>query len=96
VRGARQVALEHRARLSIAKSPTAQSIGKIATADDRTAAARAIASQRGDAYERNPQQLINDIRQVERDYQRLVGVLTGNVNKTWGKKETKIPPAPPT
>ena len=77
--------------LSVAKSPTAQSIGKIATADDRTAAARAIASQRGDTYERNPQQLINDIRQVERDYQRLVGVLTGNVNKTWGKKETKIP-----
>jgi membrane-bound lytic murein transglycosylase C len=77
--------------LSVAKSPTAQSIGKIATADDRTAAARAIASQRGDAYERDPQQLINDIRQVERDYQRLVGVLTGNVNKTWGKKETKIP-----
>jgi len=77
--------------LSIANSSTAQSIGKIATSDDRTAAARAIASQRGDAYERNPQQLINDVRQVERDYQRLVDLLTGNVNRTWGKKETKLP-----
>jgi membrane-bound lytic murein transglycosylase C len=77
--------------VSIAKSPTAQSLGKVATADDRTAAARAIASQRGEAYERDPQTLINDVRQVERDYQRLVGLLTGNVNKTWGKKETKIP-----
>jgi membrane-bound lytic murein transglycosylase C len=28
---------------------------------------------------------------VERDYRRLVDFLTGNVNRTWGKKETKIP-----
>ena len=77
--------------IGVANSPTAKSVGKIATADDRTAAARAIASQRGQTYERDPQSLINDIRQVERDYQRLVGVLTGNVNRTWGKKETKIP-----
>ncbi|MEA3193458.1 MAG: rane-bound lytic murein transglycosylase [Betaproteobacteria bacterium] len=77
--------------ISIANSPSAQSIGKIASAEDRSAAARAIASQRGQAYERDPQALINDIRQVERDYQRLVAALTGNVNRTWGKKETKIP-----
>jgi len=77
--------------IGVASSPTAKSVGKIATADDRTAAARAIASQRGTAYERDPQSLINDIRQVERDYQRLVSVLTGNVNRTWGKKETKVP-----
>jgi membrane-bound lytic murein transglycosylase C len=77
--------------IGVANSPTAKSVGKVATAEDRTAAARAIASQRGQDYERNPQALINDIRQVERDYQRLVSVLTGNVNRTWGKKETKIP-----
>jgi len=77
--------------IGVVNSPTAKSVGKIATADDRTAAARAIASQRGQAYERDPQSLINDIRQVERDYQRLVAVLTGNVNRTWGKKETKLP-----
>src|SRR6185436_12356474 len=77
--------------IGVANSPTAKSVGKIATADDRTAAARAIASQRGTTYERDPQSLINDIRQVERDYQRLVSVLTGNVNRTWGKKETKVP-----
>ena len=77
--------------IGVATSPTAKNIGKVATADDRTAAARSIARQAGDSYERNPQQAINDIRQVERDYQRLVGFLTGNVNRTWGKKETKIP-----
>jgi membrane-bound lytic murein transglycosylase C len=77
--------------IGVANSPTAKSIGKVATAEDRTAAARTIARQSGDAYERNPQQLINDLRQAQRDYQRLVDVLTGNVNRTWGKKETKVP-----
>lgn len=77
--------------IAVTNSPSAKSIGKIASADDRGAAARALAKQSEQAYERNPQALINDIRQVERDYQRLVDVLTGNVNRTWGKKETKIP-----
>lgn len=77
--------------IAVANSPSAKSIGKVAGADDRTAAVRALAKQSGQNYERNPQALINDIRQVERDYQRLVGFLTGNVNRTWGKKETKLP-----
>lgn len=77
--------------IGVAQSPTAKSIGKVASAEDRSAAARALAKESGRAYERNPQALINDIRQVERDYQRLVGFLTGNVNRTWGKKETKLP-----
>lgn len=77
--------------VSVANSPTAKSIGKVATADDRTAAARALAKQAEQSYERNPQAVIDDIRRVERDYQRLVDLLTGNVNRTWGKKETKLP-----
>jgi membrane-bound lytic murein transglycosylase C len=77
--------------IGVASSPTAKSLGKVATSEDRTAAARTIARQAGDSYERNPQQLINDLRQAQRDYQRLVDVLTGNVNRTWGKKETKVP-----
>jgi membrane-bound lytic murein transglycosylase C len=77
--------------VGVASSPTAKSLGKVATADDRTAAARTLARQAGDSYERNPQQLIDDLRQAQRDYQRLVDVLTGNVNRTWGKKETKVP-----
>jgi len=77
--------------ISVATSPTARSVTSIARADNRTAATREILKQRGETYERNPQALINDIRQVERDYQRLVTLLTGNVNRTWGKKETKLP-----
>jgi membrane-bound lytic murein transglycosylase C len=77
--------------IAATKSPTAQSIGKIAKAEDRSEAARAIARSAGQEYERNPQQLIDDLRQAQRDYQRLVDLLTGNVNRTWGKKETKLP-----
>ena len=77
--------------IGVAASPTAKSISSIASAEDRTAAARTLAKQTGRSYERNPQALINDIRQVERDYRRLVGFLTGNVNRTWGKKETRLP-----
>ena len=77
--------------ISVVNSPTAKSVGSIAKADDRSAAAREVLRQRGDTYAANPQAAINDIRQVERDYQRLVDFLTGNVNRTWGKKETKLP-----
>src|SRR5882672_6012411 len=77
--------------ISVASSPTAKSVASIAKADNQGAAAREVLRQRGDTYAANPQAAINDIRQVERDYQRLVGFLTGNVNRTWGKKETKLP-----
>ena len=77
--------------VAVATSPTAKSVTSIAKADNQGAAAREALKKRGDIYAANPQALINDIRQVERDYQRLIGFLTGNVNRTWGKKETKLP-----
>lgn len=77
--------------IAVASSPTARSVTSVARADDRSAAAREVLRQRGDTYSSNPQAAINDIRQIERDYQRLVDFLTGNVNRTWGKKETKLP-----
>jgi len=77
--------------IAVINSPTAKSVASIAKSDDRGAAAREVLRKRGDTYASNPQAAINDIRQVERDYQRLVGFLTGNVNRTWGKKETKLP-----
>ena len=77
--------------ISVANSPTAKSVTSIAKADNHSAAAREVAKQRGDTYAANPQAAINDIRQIERDYTRLVDFLTGNVNRTWGKKETKLP-----
>ena len=77
--------------ISVATSPTAKSVTSIAKADDRSAAAREVLKHRGDIYASNPQAAINDIRQIQRDYQRLVDFLAGNVSRTWGKKETKLP-----
>lgn len=77
--------------ISVVNSPTARSVTSIAKADNRSAAAHEVVKQRGDTYAANPQAAINDIRQVERDYTRLVDFLSGNVNRTWGKKEAKLP-----
>lgn len=76
---------------SVVSSPSARSIANIASADNREAAAREALKSRGRIYEENPQALINDIRQAQRDYQKLVNLLTGRVTKTWGKGEVKIP-----
>jgi hypothetical protein len=74
---------------------SAKSIGKIASADDRTAAARALAKQSGENYERNPQALINDIRQVERDYQRLVESSPATSTGPGARRKPRSPPVPP-
>ena len=77
--------------ISVASSPSARSIAKIASAENREAAAREALKARGKAYEENPQALVNDIRQAQRDYQKLVNLLTGRVTKTWGKGEVRLP-----
>ncbi len=77
--------------IAVTKSPTAKSIGDIARADDREAMIREGLKRRADLYERDPQAAIEDLRGLKREYDNLVGVLTGNVNKTWGKTETKLP-----
>ncbi len=77
--------------LSVAKNPTAKSITDIAKSDDREAVIREGLKHRAELYERDPQAAIRDLRGFKRDYDNLVGVLTGNVNRNWGKKETKLP-----
>ncbi|MEO8004680.1 MAG: murein transglycosylase domain-containing protein [Betaproteobacteria bacterium] len=77
--------------IAVAKSPTAKSIGDVARADDREAVIREGLKRRAELYERDPQAAIQDLRGLKREYDNLVGVLTGNVNKTWGKTETKLP-----
>lgn len=77
--------------IAVTKSPTAKNIGDIARADDREAAIREGLKRRAELYERDPQAAIQDLRGLKREYDNLIGVLTGNVNKTWGKTETKLP-----
>ena len=77
--------------IAVTKTPTAKTITDIANADNREAAIREGLKRRADLYERDPQVLINDLRGLKRDYDNLLAVLTGNVNRNWGKKETKLP-----
>ena len=77
--------------LSVVNSSTARSLTKIARSDDRQTTAKDILAKRRDVYEKNPQALIQDIRTIKRDYENLMSLLTGNVRKTWGKKEVKLP-----
>jgi len=77
--------------LAVAKTPTAKTVTDIARSDNREAAIREGLKRRAELYERDPQVVISDLRGLRRDYDNLVSVLTGNVNRNWGKKETRLP-----
>jgi membrane-bound lytic murein transglycosylase C len=77
--------------LAVAKTPTAKTVTDIAKSDNREAAIREGLKRRAELYERDPQVVISDLRGLRRDYDNLVSVLTGNVNRNWGKKETRLP-----
>ena len=77
--------------IAVTKTPTAKTVTDIAKSDNREAVIREGLKRRADLYERDPQVLINDLRGLKRDYDSLLAVLTGNVNRNWGKKETKLP-----
>ena len=76
--------------LAVAKTPTAKTVTDIAKSDNREAVLREGLKRRAELYERDPHLVISDLRGLKRDYDNLVSVLTGNVNRNWGKKETKI------
>ena len=63
----------------------------IATSSSPQAAARTLLQRKQLAYMRNPVQLANDLKGVQRDFERLMDVLRGNVGKKWGKKEARVP-----
>ncbi|HKB84510.1 MAG TPA: murein transglycosylase domain-containing protein [Burkholderiales bacterium] len=77
--------------IAATKNPTARTVTDIAKADNREAVIREGLKRRADAYERDPRVLVSDLRGLKRDYDNLVSALTGNVNRNWGKKETRLP-----
>jgi membrane-bound lytic murein transglycosylase C len=50
-----------------------------------------ILKERAEAYQRNPEAAIRDLRAIQRDFETLMTALTGKVRNTWGEKEIKIP-----
>jgi membrane-bound lytic murein transglycosylase C len=77
--------------LNLYESNPVQAAVDIAGSANPAATAKSLAKQRAAAYQKDPRLLLNDIREVRRDYQKLVSLLRGNVDKTWGHKEVKIP-----
>ena len=68
-----------------------RTVATIATSGNPEAAVRGIVKGRATAYTRDPRVLVADLRAVKRDYERLEAFLTGRVNGSWGRKETKLP-----
>lgn len=50
-----------------------------------------IVKERADAYARNPEALLRDLKDVQRDFETILAALRGEVGKQWGKKEVKLP-----
>jgi membrane-bound lytic murein transglycosylase C len=50
-----------------------------------------ILKERVDAYQRDPEAVLRDLRTIQRDFNTLMTVLTGRVRQTWGEKEVKVP-----
>ncbi|MFI5247828.1 MAG: murein transglycosylase domain-containing protein [Nitrospirales bacterium] len=50
-----------------------------------------IAQKRLDQYARDPEALLRDLREAQKDFETILAALGVNVGKTWGKKEVKLP-----
>lgn len=68
-------------------SRTSRTVLDIATGKDP----KLILKERVDAYQRDPEAVIRDLRTIQRDFNTLMTALTGRVRQTWGEKEVKVP-----
>ncbi len=72
---------------SVLRSGTTRSVIDIATSKDPAEMAR----RRVENYGRDPEALIRDLRTIQRDFEKLMAALSGEVGKKWGQKEVKLP-----
>lgn len=68
-------------------SRTSRTMLDIATGKDP----KQILKERVDAYQRDPEAVIRDLRTIQRDFNTIMTALTGRVRQTWGEKEVKVP-----
>lgn len=50
-----------------------------------------ILKERADAYARDPEAVLRDVRALQRDFKNLMAALSGKVGEKWGQKEVKLP-----
>jgi membrane-bound lytic murein transglycosylase C len=70
---------------------TMKNLAQIASSDQPSATLKQEARERAEYYKTHPKAVIDDIRVVKRDFDKLMGFLQGNVSKTWGGQEVKVP-----
>ncbi|HRI39132.1 MAG TPA: murein transglycosylase domain-containing protein [Nitrospira sp.] len=68
-------------------SRTGRTVLDVATGKDP----KLILKERVDAYQRDPEAVIRDLRTIQRDFNTIMTALTGKVRQTWGEKEVKVP-----
>lgn len=71
----------------IVSNKTVKSAIDVSSSKDRSAALKS----RAEVYKTDPAAAIRDLKSAKADFDRLMDVLTGNVKRTWGKKEIKLP-----
>ncbi|MFO0705605.1 MAG: murein transglycosylase domain-containing protein [Nitrospira sp.] len=71
----------------IAGSQTGRAVVDIAAGKDP----KQILKEHTDAYQRDPETVLRDLRTLQRDFQTIMAALTGRVKQTWGEKEVKVP-----
>ena len=77
--------------LNSCSSVSTRSVISAAASGSPEAAARTLIQRKKLSYIRNPMQLANDLKNAQRDFERLMDVLRGNAGKKWGKKEARLP-----
>lgn len=68
-------------------SRTGRTVLDLATGKDP----KLLVKERVDAYQRDPQAVLRDLRTIQRDFNTIMTALTGRVRQTWGEKEIKVP-----
>ena len=71
----------------IATSQTGRTVVDIAAGKDP----KQVIKEHTDAYQRDPEAVLRDLRTLQRDFQTIMAALTGRVKQTWGEKEVKVP-----
>jgi membrane-bound lytic murein transglycosylase C len=62
-----------------------------ATSRDPSKAVNSALQAKGNEYVRNPDAVIRDAKLLKKDFDQVMEALGGKVEKTWGKKEVKLP-----
>ena len=71
----------------VLRSRTGRTVIDLATGKDP----KQIVKERVNIYQRNPDAVLRDLRDLQQDFKTIMTALTGRVRQTWGEKEVKIP-----